>query len=68
MSRMNRGVLARTAYVVALFVVLVAIGWAVAGFASGMLSAIAIGTGVAVAVFAGNRRNCSPRLLRRREH
>jgi hypothetical protein len=68
MSRMNRGVLARTAYAVALFVVLVAIGWAVAGFASGMLSAIAIGTGVAVAVFAGNRRGCSPRLLRRREH
>jgi hypothetical protein len=67
MSRMNRHVLARSAYVVALFAVLLAIGWAVTDFASGILSAIAIGTGVAVAVFAGNRRGCSPRVLRRRE-
>jgi hypothetical protein len=67
MSRMNRHVLARSACVLALFAVLLASGWAVTGFASGILSAIAISTGVAVAVFAGSRRGCSPRLLRRRE-
>jgi hypothetical protein len=46
--------------------VLLAIGWVLVDFASGLLSAIAISTGVAVAIFA-SRRSCSPGFLRRRE-
>ncbi|HEY7692882.1 MAG TPA: hypothetical protein VH816_11135 [Gaiellaceae bacterium] len=54
--------------VAVVLVVLLVVGWAVADFTSGLLSAIAIGTGVAVAIFSGTQRTCAPRLLRRREH
>jgi hypothetical protein len=69
MRRMNRdGLALRSVVVVGVFVVLLVIGWVFGGFTSGMLSAIAIGTGVAVAVFySGTRRACSPHFRRRRE-
>jgi hypothetical protein len=58
----------RSAVVVAVFVVLLVIGWVIGGFGSGLLSAIAIGTGVAVAIlFSGTRRDCPPHALRRRD-
>jgi hypothetical protein len=70
MRRIDRHGLARkAAAVAAVIVVLLAIGWVVSGLTSGMLAAIAIGTGVAVAIFSsGNRRVCAPHFLRRREH
>ena len=69
MGRMNRDfVVLRTAVVAAVFVALLVIGWVLGGFISGLLSAVSIGTGVAVAMyFSGRRRNCAPHALPRRE-
>jgi phosphotransferase system glucose/maltose/N-acetylglucosamine-specific IIC component len=68
MRRMNRdGMALRGVTVVALFLVLLAVGWVLVDFASGLLSAIAISTGVGVAIFAGTRRSCAPGFIRRRE-
>jgi hypothetical protein len=69
MRGMNRdGLALKSAVVAAVFVVLLVFGWVIGGFLSGLLSAIAIGTGVAVAIFfSGRRRDCSPHFLRRRE-
>jgi hypothetical protein len=58
----------RVAVVATVVIVVLLFGWLAAGPRSGLLSAIAIGTGVAVAIFFGGaRRNCSPHFLRRRE-
>ncbi|HZO61496.1 MAG TPA: hypothetical protein VFB35_00790 [Gaiellaceae bacterium] len=48
----------------AVIVVLVCF-WLAAGVSSGMLAAIAIGIGIALAVFSGPRRTCAPRFRRR---
>jgi hypothetical protein len=67
MRRTNRdGLTWKGVTVVALFLVLLAIGWVLVDFAGGLLSAVAISTGVAVAIFA-SRRSCSPGSLRRRD-
>jgi Na+/alanine symporter len=54
------------AVVVAVLVVAF-VSWTAVGGASGIVFAIAIGTGVAVAVFSSGQRHCTPRFLRRRE-
>jgi low temperature requirement protein LtrA len=65
---MKRDRLVRSfAVLVAAVVVVLVCFWLATGVSSGMLAAIAIGTGVAVAVFSGPRRTCAPRFLRRRE-
>jgi hypothetical protein len=53
--------------VAVLFVALFAGGWAADSLWTGLLSAIAICSGVAVAIFSGTRRSCPPRFLRRGE-
>ncbi|HEY7207382.1 MAG TPA: hypothetical protein VH416_04000 [Gaiellaceae bacterium] len=55
-----------TVLVVVLGVVFVC-GWAATGFNSGVVFALAIGAGTAVAIFSDTRSTCSPRFLRRRE-
>jgi hypothetical protein len=65
---MNPARLARYAAVVAAVVaVLFVAGWVAGSFNQGVLAAIAIGSGVAVAIFSGGKRTCAPRFLRRRE-
>jgi hypothetical protein len=54
--------------VVAVFVVLLVIGWLIGGFVSGLLSAIPVATGVGVALLVrGRKGDCRPSFLRRRE-
>jgi hypothetical protein len=68
MGRMNRdGLALKSVAVVLPFLALLAIGWVLVDFASGLLSAIAVSAGVGVAIFASGRRGCAPRSLRRRE-
>jgi hypothetical protein len=71
MRRMNRDgwALKSATFVAVLFAALFASGWAAGGFWTGLLSAVAICSGVAVAIFfSGTRRVCAPRFLRRGEH
>ncbi|HZQ65404.1 MAG TPA: hypothetical protein VFA66_09300 [Gaiellaceae bacterium] len=67
MGRINRdGVALRWSILVVVLGVAFVSAWAAAGLSSGALSAVAIGAGVGVALFGGNRRTCAPGLLRRR--
>ena len=68
MHRLNRHRVGRTiATVAAVLAVALVVGWAAPGFDGGMLSAIAIGVGVAVAILSDGRTTCSPRMFRRRD-
>jgi hypothetical protein len=65
---MNRDGLIRMCAILVAVLVVAFVCWAAVGGLSGILFAIAIGTAVAVAIFSGTRRKCSPRFLRRREN
>jgi hypothetical protein len=64
---MNRDDLVRVCAILVAVVAVAFVCWTAVGGISGILFAIAIGTAVAVAVFSGTRRTCTPRFLRRRE-
>jgi hypothetical protein len=65
---MNRDRWTRKAAVfVAVLAIIVATGVATGGLNSGMLAAIAIGAGVAAAIFSDGKHTCSPSFFRRRD-
>jgi hypothetical protein len=57
----------KLAVLVAVLAIVFAVVWAATGFSSGILFAIAIGAGTAVAIFRDTRGVCMPRFLRRRD-
>jgi fatty acid desaturase len=67
MHRMNRDGLVRMCAILVAALVVAFVCWTAVGGVSGILFAIAIGTAVAVAIFGGTQRGCSPSFLRRRE-
>ncbi len=56
----------KCATLAAVIIVAFVCGWSAIGLTGGFVMAVALGAGSAVAVFGGDRGECSPRLGRRR--